>query len=257
MTRRVSLIVSVVSMFFGIILFFISFFKSYSSAELTLIDNINGLCLIYVLRYISLCLVLFGVSLLLYLIVLRVKKYKVNKCLLSVLTIIFITFSIISVVLPISNYSSNIQFGENVISDTIYKDMLPYYNDMNKMADNSLYLSVEKNKIFSTEYLEIQSFCDFNDETVLYDVKYCKSKSRLVLWQFTAENTMLLDYEITDYGNFNNTSYRVYKNNDSKVIMISSDESYCVFNLCNINATEQNDFVEDIYSVYENIKQAC
>lgn len=59
--RVVLTALAVIGMFVGIVLFFISFSQSFSSAELTLIDSLNGLCLIYILRYISACFVLLGV----------------------------------------------------------------------------------------------------------------------------------------------------------------------------------------------------
>lgn len=244
---------AVIGMLVGIVLFFISFSQSFSSAELTLIDNLNGLCLIYILRCILACFVLLGVLCLVYIVILKIKKCQSNSRIVISIIMVFVALSIVSIVLPSVNYSSDTQVGENVVVK--YKDMFPYYDSMKNRADDSFYLTFERDEIFSTKYLELQNFCDEGDTTVIYDVKCCKSKNKLIFWQFVAENSMLTGHEISDEGKFNDTPYKVYQDDDSSLVIMSSDEAYCVFYLCNIKETQQDNWINDIFNVYENILQ--
>lgn len=257
-SKKLLLTFSIVIFILSTMLFFMSFMLTVGNASsvmaLSLFSNMKT---IYIMRFVSVCFFVFSI-LLFSLSMLNSKlKKEMNRSFAIILIIVFCVSIICSVLSVVLNYSSNSIYGYDTLENANYISLFPYYDDMIK-SSNEIYTAIDESKIYSSKYVCLQSTCNIEDNTVLYDVNYFESKNNVLLGQFIVQNG-INDSTIVDEGNYDNYTYCIYKNDISYTVTFESEESYFVLYLLNFDLISENEVTKTIldnsYSVMTTIKE--
>lgn len=259
MKSKKLVVFSIVSLLLSLLLFIVSLFLSVGNASSIMAFSLfSAMKEIYILRLVSICFLVFGVFILLlskFSGKLKKTSSKQAAIILSVLLLVSVIGAVLSVIM---NYSGNSVYGYNVVEDSDYIAMFPYYDEMKNKSNDEVYTVIDENEIFSSKYVGLQSSFDTNEGTILYDVKYLQSKNDILMAQFVAQNEVFIYGEPVDKGKCDEYSYSVYKNDNSYSVIFEAKGKYFVFYLLKYDYIVDNQNTESIidnaYVVLTNIE---
>lgn len=258
---KISLFVSILIFFLGLILLVLSFVLNIGNAQYVLfsMSPFSNLRTIYILRFIFVSCLIFSIILFAASIISIVKKRELTIKFILPLVILFLLSSAGITGSVMLNYKSNSVYGDYILKNGAYNNIFPYYDEMtNQSSGKAVYSSIEENSIYSSRYVCLQSSVEIEEDNLLYDVDYFESENNILLGQFAVENSFQ-EYDLIKKGNYGACSYCIYNNDYSYSVIFENDNSFFSMYLMNFNTinndTDVNKLLDEASKVFQNVSE--